>query len=104
MKVRLMPLYDKIVVEIDDKQNIKSATGLTYTKDMSISKNTTMVGKVVAVGDGRLLQDGTIIPLVVKVGDRVVYSKMQGENYNDGEKDYTILSESCIIAILKEED
>lgn len=104
MKVRLMPLYDKIVVEIDDKQDIKSATGLTYTKDMSISKNTTMVGKVVAVGDGRLLQDGTIIPLVVKVGDRVVYSKMQGENYNDGEKDYTILSESCIIAILKEED
>ncbi len=104
MKVQLMPLYDKIVVEIDDKQDIKSATGLTYTKDMSISKNTTMVGKVVAVGDGRLLQDGTIIPLVVKVGDRVVYSKMQGENYNDGEKDYTILSESCIIAILKEED
>lgn len=104
MKVQLMPLYDKIVVEIDDKQDIKSATGLTYTKDMSISKNTTMVGKVAAVGDGRLLQDGTIIPLVVKVGDRVVYSKMQGENYNDGEKDYTILSESCIIAILKEED
>lgn len=104
MKVQLMPLYDKIVVEIDDKQDIKSATGLTYTKDMSISKNTTMVGKVVAVGDGRLLQDGTIIPLVVKVGDRVVYSKMQGENYNEGEKDYTILSESCIIAILKEED
>ena len=104
MKVQLMPLYDKIVVEIDDKQDIKSATGLTYTKDMSISKNTTMVGKVVAVGDSRLLQYGTIIPLVVKVGDRVVYSKMQGENYNDGEKDYTILSESCIIAILKEED
>ena len=104
MKVQLMPLDDKIVEEIDDKQDIKSATGLTYTKDMSISKNTTMVGKVVAVGDGRLLQDGTIIPLVVKVGDRVVYSKMQGENYNDGEKDYTILSESCIIAILKEED
>lgn len=103
MKVQLMPLYDKIVVEIDDKQDIKSATGLTYTKDMSISHNTTMIGKVVAVGNGRLMADGTLIPLVVNVGDKIIYSKMQGENYNDGEKDYTILSESCILSILKEE-
>lgn len=103
VKVQLMPLYDKIVVEIDDKQDIKSETGLTYTKDMSISKNTIMAGRVTEVGCGRLMADGNIVPLIVKVGDKVIYSKMQGENYNDGEKDYTILSESCILAILKGE-
>lgn len=99
--MNLKPLYEKIVIEIDDKQEIKSATGLSYTKNMSISANSTMIGKVVAVGEGRLLSDGTIIPLKVKVGDKVVFSKMQGDNYNDGNKDYTILSESMILLILE---
>lgn len=101
--MKLKPLYEKIVLTIDDKQEIKSAAGLTYTKNMSISANTTMVGKVVAVGNGRLLADGTIVPLIVKVGDRVLYSKIQGESYNDGKEDYVILSEQSIIAILGED-
>jgi len=103
MKMHLMPLYDKIVVEIDDKQNMQSETGLTYTRDMSLGSNTIMAGKVVAVGNGRLMSNGEIVPLIVTIGDRVLYSKMQGENYNDGIKDYTILSESCILAIEKGE-
>ena len=100
--MKLKPLYEKIVVTIDDKQEVVSNTGLSYTKNMSISSNTTMVGKVVAVGDGRLMSDGTLVPLKVKVGDRVLFSKIQGESYNDGENDYTILSEQSIMAILGE--
>lgn len=99
--MNLKPLYEKIVIEIDDKQEIKSETGLSYTKNMSISANSTMIGKVVAVGEGRLLSDGTIVPLKVKVGDKVVFSKMQGDNYNDGSKDYTIISESMILLVLE---
>ena len=99
--MNLKPLYEKIVIEIDDKQEIKSATGLSYTKNMSISANSTMIGKVVAVGEGRLLSDGTIVPLKVKVGDKVVFYKMQGDNYNDGSKDYTIISESMILLVLE---
>lgn len=99
--MNLKPLYEKIVIEIDDKQEIKSATGLSYTKNMSISANSTMIGNVVAVGEGRLLSDGTIVPLKVKVGDKVVFSKMQGDNYNDGSKDYTIISESMILLVLE---
>ena len=104
MKMQLIPLYDKIVVEIDDKQDIKSQTGLVYTRDMSISNNTTLAGKVIAVGCGRLMSNGEIIPLIVNVGDRVIYSKMQGESYNDGINDYTILSESSILAVEREND
>ena len=99
--MNLKPLYENIVVELNDKQEIKSSTGLSYTKNMSISANSTMVGTVVAIGEGRLLSDGTIVPLKVKVGDKVVFSKMQGDNYNDGNKDYTILSESMILLILE---
>lgn len=101
--MQLEPLYDKIVVEISDKQELKSETGLTYVKNMSIANNTTMVGVVKAIGEGRLMSDGTIVPLKVKVGDKVIYSKMQGENFNDGVSDLTILSEAHILSILKED-
>lgn len=102
--MKLKPLYEKIALIIDDKQEMKSASGLQYTKNMSISANTTMVGRVVAVGNGRLLADGTVKPLIVKVGDRVIYSKMQGESYNDGENDYVLLAEQNVIAILGEDE
>ena len=102
--MKLKPLYDKIAVIIDDKQELKSASGLQYTKNMSISANTTMIGKVVAVGDGRLLADGTIIPLKVKIGDSVIYSKMQGESFEDGENSIVLLSEQNVIAIMGEDE
>lgn len=103
MKMQLQPMYDKIVVEIEDKQEIKSETGLIYTKNMSISNNTTMVGIVRATGEGRLLADGNIVPMKVKIGDKVLFSKMQGESYNDGKNDYIIISEAHILLIIKED-
>lgn len=102
--MNLKPLYEKIVVEIDDQQEVESASGLKYLKNMSVSNNTIMKGIVRATGEGKLLQDGTIIPLKVKVGDTVVFSKMQGESYEDGVTSYTILSESNILAIVEVSD
>ena len=102
--MKLKPLYEKMALLIESKQELTSKSGLTYVKDMSVSNNTTLVDRVVAVGDGRLLADGTIIPLKVKVGDRVVFPKIQGESYNDGINEYVILSESSIIAILGEDE
>lgn len=100
--MNLKPLYEKIVLKLANKQEVKSDSGLTYTKNMSVSNNTSLVGEVVAVGQGRLLADGTLVPLIVKVGDKVIYSKMTGESYNDGKDDYTILSESNVLAILED--
>ena len=101
--MNLKPLYEKIVVKLKDKQEIESNAGIVISVDMSSNKNTVMKAEVVAVGEGRLLQDGTVVPLKVKVGDTVIYSKIQGESYNDGNENYTILSESNILAILDEE-
>lgn len=100
----LKPLYEKIVVKLNTKQEISSSSGIKIVTDMSTSSHTVLKAKVVAVGEGRLLQDGTIVPLIVKVGDTVIFSKMQGETYNDGNNDYTILSESNILAILEGEE
>lgn len=102
--MRLKPLYERIAVIIEDKQEVVSKAGLTYTKNMSISANTTMTARVVAVGEGRLMADGTIVPLKVKVGDKILYSKMQGESYNDGTDDYVLLAEQNVIAVLEEDD
>ncbi len=102
--MNLKPLYEKIVVKMKNKQEIKSSTGITYNLDFSKSANTILQGEVVAVGDGRLMSDGTLVPLKVKVGDTVIFSKMQGESYTDSENDYTILSESSILCIVAKED
>ena len=72
-------------------------------KNMSLSANTTLVGEVIAVGEGRLLSDGNIVPLKIKPGDKIVFSKLVGESYNDGKEDYSILSESNILAIIEED-
>lgn len=101
--MQLIPLYEKVVVEMDNKQEIKSTSGIVIQKDLSQSTNTTIIGKVVATGEGRLLSDGTVKPLKVKKGDTILFTKMTGESFNDGDKDYTIISESGILAILKEE-
>lgn len=97
----MKPIYDKIVLKMMDIQEVHSETGLVYQKDMSQSSNSTLVAEVVAVGQGRLLADGTVLPLLVKVGDKVIISKHQGESYNDGKQDYTIVSESHILSIIE---
>lgn len=98
----LMPLYDKIVVKMENKQEVKSGK-LTYVKNLSTSANSTIMGKVVAVGEGRMLADGTLKSLRLRVGDVVLFSKMQGESFDDGMDEYTILSESSVLAIVKED-
>ena len=102
--MQLIPLYEKVVILMKDKQEIKSAGGIVLQKDMSQLNTTTMLGEVVAVGEGRLLSDGNVKPLLVKVGDEVLFTKMTGESYNDGENDYTIVSESSILGITKRKD
>lgn len=101
--MHLMPLYDKIVVKMKNKQEIQSGK-LTYVKNLSTSANSTIIGEVVAVGEGRMLANGTLKSLRVKKGDTVLFSKMQGESYDDGTEEYTILSESSILAIVEEDN
>lgn len=86
-----------------DIQEVRSETGLVYQKDMSQSSNSTLVAEIVAVGEGRLLASGEVLPLKVKVGDKVIISKHQGESFNDGRQDYTIVSESHILSVIEED-
>jgi chaperonin GroES len=91
----LRPLGDKIVVEPSDAEE-KSAGGI-YLPDNAKSKP--QEGKVIAVGGGRILDNGERNKLSVKVGDVVIYSKYGGTEFKLGGKEVMILDEDQIYAI-----
>jgi len=94
---KIVPIGDRIVVKIEEnEERTKSGIVLPDT-----AKEKPQKGKVVAVGSGRLLDNGKRAELEVKEGDTVVFSKYAGTEIKlDGEK-YLILSESDVLAILK---
>ena len=94
---KIVPIGDRIVVKIEEnEERTKSGIVLPDT-----AKEKPQKGKVVAVGSGRLLDNGKKVELEVKEGDTVVFSKYAGTELKlDGEK-YLILSESDVLAILK---
>jgi chaperonin GroES len=91
----LRPLGDKIVVEPSDAEE-KSAGGI-YLPDNAKSKP--QEGKVIAVGNGRILDNGERNKLNVKIGDVVIYSKYGGTEFKLGGKEVMILDEDQIYAI-----
>lgn len=92
----LKPLGDKVVVELVEQEE-KTASGI-YLPDSAKKKPQT--GKIVAVGNGRILDNGERNSLTVKVGDKVLFSKYGGNEVTIEGKDLTILDEDQIYAIL----
>jgi chaperonin GroES len=93
-KVLFKPLGNRVVVEPSDSDEQVSAGGI-YIPDTA--KEKPQEGKVIAIGPGRMTDDGKRIPMEIKAGDVVVYSKYAGTEYKDGETDYLILREDDIL-------
>lgn len=94
--MKLKPLGDKVVVEVLEKED-KSPGGL-YLPDSAKKKPQT--GKIIAVGEGRILDDGKRSSMNVKVGDKVLFSKYGGNEVQLDGTEYTILDEDQIYAII----
>jgi chaperonin GroES len=92
----IKPLGDKVVVELVEQEE-KTASGL-YLPDTA--KKKPQSGRVIAVGNGRILDNGERNTLSVKVGDKVLFSKYGGNEVTLDGKDYTILDEDQVYAIL----
>ncbi|MBQ0067262.1 MAG: co-chaperone GroES [Phascolarctobacterium sp.] len=84
----LKPLSDNVLVEIVE-QLAKTASGI-YLPDTA-SKEKPQTGKVVAVGDGRLLDNGIVVKVDVKVGDEVLFAKYSGTEVKIDGKDYLLI-------------
>ena len=94
MAVKLQPLADRLVVKpIEAEEKTKMGIYLPDT-----AKEKPQEGKVVAVGPGRLSEDGKRIAMEVKVGDIVVYSKYGGAEIKVEDEELIILRESDILA------
>jgi chaperonin GroES len=95
MKIR--PLYDRILVKRIEEQN-KTAGGL-YIPDTA--KEKPQEALIVAVGNGKVLEDGTLKKLDVKVGDRVLFGKYSGTEVKLDGEERLIVREDDILAVLE---
>ncbi len=95
MKVR--PLHDRILVKREDEGEEK--IGGIIIPDTA--KEKPQRGKVVAVGNGKVLEDGKKAPLDVKAGDRILFGKYSGSEVKIDNEEYLILREEDVLAILE---
>ena len=104
--MKLEPLGDNIIIELDAIKESKEKqleSGLfipaTAVSDQEARQD---MATVVSVGEGRMLNNGRIIPLRVKEGDRVIFNKYAGTQLVKDDKTYLILKECDILAIIRD--
>ena len=94
MATKLQPLGDRIVVKPIEREEVTKG-GIVLPDTV---KEKPQEGEVLAVGPGRMTDDGKRIPMDVKVGDRVIYAKYGGVEIKDNDIELVILRESDILA------
>jgi len=98
-KITVMPLADRILLKPEAVEAEKRSSGI-YIPETS-QKEKPERGVVVAVGEGKRNENGQLIPLRVKVGDTVMFSKYGFDEVKIDDEDFYIVSESQVLAILK---
>lgn len=96
---RIRPLADRIVVKPADREE-KTKSGI-FLPDTA-TRERPMEGTVLAIGEGRLDDQGKRIPVAVTVGDRVLFTKYGGTEYKVDDVEYLILAEKDILGIIAE--
>ena len=94
--IRLQPLGERVVVEREASEE-RTAGGILLP---DTAKDKPARGKIVSVGDGRLLDDGTRSPLQVKVGDRVIFSSYAGETFKVDDRELLLMREDEVLAVI----
>jgi len=96
-KVKIRPLQDRIIVKrIEEEEKSKGGIIIPDT-----AKEKPQEGKVVAVGKGKVSEDGKIIPLDVKVNDRVLFGKYSGSEINIDGEEHLIMREDDVLGVLE---
>lgn len=95
--MKLKPLHDRVVVKVLEAER-RSAGGIVIP-DNATEKPTT--GRVLAMGTGRTLDNGTVLSLAVQVGDEVLFGKYAGQSVKIDGEEVTILKEEDIFAVIE---
>jgi len=94
--MNIRPLYDRVVIKRCEEDKI--TPGGIVIPDSAAEKP--VKGEVIAVGKGKILDNGKLCPLAVKVGDRVLYGKYAGNEIKIGDEQLLVMRESDIMAVL----
>jgi chaperonin GroES len=90
------PLHDRVLIKrIEEKETVKGGIIIPDS-----AKEKSQEGEVIAVGTGKILENGTILPVEVKAGERILFGKYSGTEIKIEAQDYIILREDEIIGIL----
>jgi chaperonin GroES len=92
----IKPLHDRVVIERVEAEE-KTASGIVLPGSATEKPD---MGVVIAVGDGKVLDSGTIIAMNVKVGDKVIFGKYSGQTVKLDNKEYLIMREEDILGIM----
>ena len=95
--MNLRPLHDRIVVERLE-QETKTASGIVIP-DQAAEKPDQ--GEVIATGNGKILEDGKVRPLDVKVGDKILFGKYSGQTVKVGNDEYLVMREEDVFAVVQ---
>lgn len=95
--MKLQPLHDRVLVEPTEAEE-KTESGI-YIPDTAKEKQ--QKGRIIAVGKGRVNEEGKLVPLEVKVDDQVIYGRYSGTEIKIKGTDYLILKEEDILGIIK---
>ena len=95
--MKLRPLQDRIIVERLEEESI-TAGGILIP---DTAKEKPQRGKIVAVGKGKVTEDGKVLPVDVKVGDKVLFGKYSGTEIKIEGIDYLIMREDDILGVIE---
>jgi chaperonin GroES len=95
--LKIRPLHDRIVIKRVQEEE-KTAGGLYIPE---AAKEKPVEGEVIAVGSGKVLEDGKTRPLDVKVGDRILFGKYSGTEIKIGGEEHLILREEEVLGIIQ---
>jgi len=96
--MKISPLYDRVLLKRIEEKEVKR--GSIIIPDSA--KEKPQEGKVVAVGNGKRLENGTTVPLDVKAGDRILFGKYAGSEIKVEDHEYLILREDEVLAVIED--
>jgi chaperonin GroES len=95
--MNIRPLYDRLVVE--RVEETETMAGGLYIPDSA--KEKPQEGKVIAVGKGKRLEDGKVVPLDVQAGDRILFGKYSGNEIKIDGNEYLIMREDEVLGVIE---
>ena len=96
MAANVRPLHDRVLIRrVEEKESVRGGIIIPDT-----AKEKPQEGEIIAAGNGRTKDDGTVIPLDVKVGDRILFGKYSGTDITLDNEELLILREEDILAVI----